>query len=142
MAKLGASAGWDGNYCETLTAASTLGVGDSGKIYFLDLAAGFTTTLPAASGNAGWNATFVVKTAPSGTSNYVVSSASSSDYVLGSVSAGAADDAADTSDGTDTQVNFIDGSAVAGDWVKLICDGSAWYIVGGLGKVAAGITIS
>tara|TARA_B100001029_G_scaffold628_2_gene453 strand:- start:14180 stop:14605 length:426 start_codon:yes stop_codon:yes gene_type:complete len=141
MAKLGANAGWDGSYCESLTAASTLGVGDSGKIFFLDLAAGFTATLPAASGSAGWNATFVVKTAPSG-ADYVVSSASSADYVLGSVSAGATDDVADTSDGTDTQVNFIDGNAVAGDWVKLICDGSAWYIVGGLGKVAAGITIS
>ena len=41
-----------------------------------------------------------------------------------------------------TQVNFADGSAVVGDWIKLVCDGSAWYIVGGLGKVAAGITIS
>ena len=141
MAKLGASHGWAGNHCESLTEASTLGQGDSGKIYFLDLAAGLTTTLPAASGNAGWNATFVVKTAPSG-ADYAVSSASSSDYVLGSVSAGGASDAADTSDGTDTQVNFVDGNAVAGDWVKLVCDGSAWYIVGGLGKVAAGITIS
>jgi len=142
MAKLGASNSWAGNHCESLTAASTLGQGDSGKIFFLDLAAGLTTTLPACSGNAGWNATFVVKTAPASTADYVVSSASSTDYVLGSVSAGAVDDAADTSDGTDTQVNFVDGSAVAGDWVKLICDGSAWYIVGGLGKVAAGITIS
>ena len=35
MAKLGASAGWSGNYCEDLTAASTLGSGDNGKIFFL-----------------------------------------------------------------------------------------------------------
>ena len=141
MAKLGASHGWAGNHCEDLTAASTLGAGDSGKVFFLNSATEFTTTLPACSGNAGWNVTFVVKAAPDG-ANYVVSSASSADYVLGSVSAGGASDAADTSDGTDTQVNFIGGSSVAGDWVKLICDGSAWYIVGGLGKVAAGITIS
>ena len=141
MAKLGASAGWSCNYCEDLTAASTLGSGDNGKIFFLNSATEFTTTLPACSGNAGYSATFVIKAAPSG-ANYVVSCASSSDYVLGSLSAGAADDVADTSDGTDTQVNFVDGSAVVGDWIKLVCDGSAWYIVGGLGKVAAGITIS
>ena len=140
MAKLGASHGWAGNHCESLTEASTLGQGDSGKVIILDLAGAFTTTLPACSGNAGWNVTIVVKTAPDG-ANYVVSSASSSDYVLGSVDTGA-DSTADTSDGTDTQINFIDGEAVAGDWVKLVCDGSAWKRVGGLGKVAAGITIS
>ena len=141
MAKLGASAGLSGNYCEDLTAASTLGSGDNGKIFFLNSATEFTTTLPACSGNAGYSVIFVIKAAPDG-ANYVVSSASSSDYVLGSLSAGAADDVADTSDGTDTQINFIDSEAVAGDWVKLVCDGSASYIVGGLGKVAAGITIS
>ena len=141
MAKLGASAGWSGNYCQDLTETSTLGSGDSGKIFFLNHATEFTTTLPACSGNAGFNVTFVVKDAPE-TDAYIVSSASSTDYVLGSVSAGAVDDAADTSDGTDTQINFVAGSAVIGDWVKLVCDGSAWYIVGGLAKVAAGITIS
>ena len=141
MAKLGASAGWSGNYAHDLTEASTLGSGDSGKVFFLNSATEFTTTLPACSGNAGFNVTFVIKAAPSGAA-YVVSSASSSDYILGSVSAGAADDVADTSDGTDTQINFAAGSAVVGDWVNLVCDGSAWYIVGGLGKVAAGITIS
>ena len=141
MAKLGASAGWSGNYAHDLTEASTLGSGDSGKVFFLNSATEFTTTLPACSGNAGFNVTFVIKAAPSGAA-YVVSSASSSDYILGSVSAGAADDVADTSDGTDTQINFADGSAVVGDWVNLVCDGSALYIVGGLGKVAAGITIS
>jgi len=139
MAKLGASHGWAGNHCEDLTAASTLGSGDSGKVFFLNSAAEFTTTLPACSGNAGWNVTFVIKAAPSG-ANYVVSSASSGDYVLGSVVDGAG--TVDTSDGTDTQINFVSGQAVAGDWVKLVCDGSAWYIVGGLGAVAAGITIS
>ena len=102
MAKLGASAGWSGNYAHDLTEASTLGSGDSGKVFFLNSATEFTTTLPACSGNAGFNVTFVIKAAPSGAA-YVVSSASSSDYILGSVSAGAADDVADTSDGTDTQ---------------------------------------
>ena len=141
MAKLGASAGWNGNYAYDLTEASTLGSGDSGKVFFLNLAGAFATVLPSCSGNAGYNVTFVVKTAPSG-GNYSVQSGSSTDYILGSVSAGQSNDTADSSDGTDTRINFIDGSAVAGDYVKLVCDGSSWYIVGGLGKVAAGITIS
>ena len=60
----------------------------------------------------------------------------------GSVSAGAADDVADTSDGSDTTISFVGGSSVAGDWIKIVSDGTNYYIVGGLGKVAAGITIS
>ena len=52
MAKLGASAGWSGNYAHDLTEASTLGSGDSGKVFFLNSATEFTTTLPACSGNA------------------------------------------------------------------------------------------
>ena len=141
MAKLGTRAGWSGNYCEDLTETTSLTPGDSGKVFFLNSSTEFTVTLPSvADAGAGFNCKFIVKAAPDG-ANYVVSSASSSDYVLGSVDTGA-DSTADTSDGTDTQINFIDGSAVAGDWVKLVCDGSAWYIVGGLGKVAAGITIS
>jgi len=139
MARLGANAGWSENYAQDLTEASTLASGDSGKIFYLNSATEFTTTLPACSGNAGFSVTFIVKAAPSG-ANYVISSASSSDYILGSVVDGAG--TVDTSDGTDTNVNFINGQAVVGDWVKLTCDGSSWYIVGGLGKVAAGITIN
>jgi len=98
----------------------------------------FATTLPAPS-NIGWEATFIVKGAPSGASYTVVTP---SGAILGSVSAGAADDVADSSDGSDTIITFVDGSAVAGDYVKLVADGTNYYIVGGLGKVAAGITIS
>tara|TARA_Y100000310_G_scaffold90687_1_gene87982 strand:- start:180 stop:605 length:426 start_codon:yes stop_codon:yes gene_type:complete len=139
MAKLGATAGWSDNYCHDLTATNTLATGDSGKIFFLNSGTEFTTNLPACSNNAGYSATFVVKAAPSG-ANYVVECAGT-DTIVGSISAGAASDVADTSS-SGTQINFVDSEAVAGDWIKLICDGSNWYIVGGLGKVAAGITIT
>jgi hypothetical protein len=121
-----------------LTEASTLSSADSGKVFMLNSATEFATTLPAPS-NTGWEATFIVKAAPSG-ANYTIVAPSGA--ILGSVSAGAADDVADTSDGTDTTISFIGGSSVAGDYVKLVSDGTNFYIVGGLGKVAAGITIS
>jgi hypothetical protein len=121
-----------------LTEASTLTVADSGKVFMLNATSEFATTLPAPS-NIGWEGTFIVKAAPSGASYTVVAP---SGAVLGSVSAGAADDVADTSDGSDTTITFVDGSAVAGDYVKLVSDGTNYYIIAGLGKVAAGITIS
>jgi hypothetical protein len=121
-----------------LTAASTLSIADSGKVFMLTSASEFATTLPAPS-NTGWEGTFIVKAAPSGASYTIVAP---SGAILGSVSAGAADDVADTSDGSDTIITFVDGQAVEGDYIKLVSDGTNYYIVGGLGKVAAGITIS
>ena len=120
-----------------LTAASSLANADSGKVFLLNSATEFATTLPAP--KKGWEGTFIVKAAPSG-ANYTVVAPSGA--ILGSISAGAADDAADTSDGSDTTISFVDGEAVAGDYVKLVCDGTNYYIIGGLAKVAAGITIS
>ena len=119
-----------------LTAASSLANADSGKIFFLNSATEFATTLPAP--KKGWEGTFIVKAAPDGADYTIVAP---SGAILGSISAGAADDAADTSDGSDTTITFVDGAAVVGDYVKLVCDGTNYYIIGGLAKVAAGITI-
>lgn len=119
-----------------LTEASSLANADSGKIFFLNSATEFATTLPAP--KKGWEGTFIVKAAPSGASYTIVTP---SGAILGSISAGAADDVADTSDGSDTTITFADGDAVVGDYVKLVCDGTNYYIIGGLAKVADGITI-
>ena len=123
---------------KTLAASETLSMADSGKVFMLTATEEFATTLPAPS-NTGWEGTFVVKGAPSGASYTVVTPSAA---ILGNVSAGAADDVGDTSDGSDTTITFVDGSAVKGDYVKLVSDGSNYFILGGLGKVAAGITIS
>lgn len=120
-----------------LTAASSLANADSGKIFMLNSATEFATTLPAP--KKGWEGTFIVKAAPSGASYTIVTP---SGAILGSVSAGAADDVADTSDGSDTTITFVNGQAVAGDYIKLVCDGTNYYIIGGLAKIAAGLTIS
>jgi len=119
-----------------LTAASSLANADSGKVFMLNSATEFATTLPAP--KKGWEGTFIVKAAPSG-ANYTVVTPSGA--ILGSISAGEADAVADTSDGSDTTISFVDAKAVVGDYVKLVCDGTNYYIIGGLAKVADGITI-
>lgn len=120
-----------------LTEASSLANADSGKVFLLNADTEFATTLP--SPKKGWEGTFIVKTAPSG-ADYTI--ATPSGAIIGSISAGGVDDAADSSDGTDTIITFVDANAVAGDYVKLVCDGTNYYIIGGLAQVAAGITIS
>ena len=117
-----------------LTAASTLSVADSGKVLFLNSSAEFATTLPAPS--KGLKFSFVVKAAPSGASYTIVTP---SGAILGSCAQGNA--VPDMSDGSDTIITFVDGSAVVGDRIDLICDGTNYYIVGGLAKVGAGMTI-
>lgn len=63
---------------EDLTAASSLTAADSGKVFMLSLAAGFTTTLPASTAiTAGWNCKFIIKTA--NTSSYLIAEDTSVD---------------------------------------------------------------
>ena len=134
MAKLGSRAGWSGNYCHDLTATTSLTPSDSGKVFFLNSAAEFTTTLPSvADAGAGFNVKFIIKAAPSG-ANYVISEKASSDtnkIIVNGISE------LETDDGEDgvynagcTFINFIASAAVAGDWVELLCDGTSWYATG------------
>ena len=143
MAKLGSRAGWSGNYCHDLTATTSLTPSDSGKVFFLNSAAEFTTTLPSvADAGAGFNVKFIIKAAPSG-ANYVISEKASSDtnkIIVNGISE------LETDDGEDgvynagcTFINFIASAAVAGDWVELLCDGTNWYATGQT-NADAGIT--
>ena len=143
MAKLGSRAGWSGNYCHDLTATTSLTPSDSGKVFFLNSAAEFTTTLPSvADAGAGFNVKFIIKAAPSG-ANYVISEKASSDtnkIIVNGISE------LETDDGEDgvynagcTFINFIASAAVAGDWVELLCDGTNWYATGQT-KADGGVT--
>lgn len=122
----------------TLTAAATLDVSDSGALILLNLAGGFTVTLPAPA--AGLAFDFLVKTAP--TTAYIVSSGSSNtDIIIGHVlsSSGAAEDTEATAGGD--VVNFVASTAVAGDRLKLESDGTYWY-ASAICAAAGGITIT
>ena len=119
-----------------LTAASTLTAAQSGRVFFLNSATEFATTLPAPV--AGLAYTFIVKTAPSGAS-YTVVTASSANIIKGQAypASGAA---GDTGTADDT-ISFVDAQAVAGDMVTVISDGTSWFAKA-FCAVAAGVTFT
>lgn len=112
---------------EDLTAAKTLDVFDSGKIFTLNLAGGFNVTLPSPTADdiTGVTYTFIVKTSPDG-ANYTLT-LGTADLIVGQVYSSTGGDAdSETSAGADV-VNFVDGTAVQGDRVELVFDGVVCY---------------
>ena len=122
-----------------LTASKTLDVSESGSTFYLNLAGGFTLTLPAPGLGLAFN--FIVKTAP--TTAYIVANhlGSSGDNIIGHVlsSSGGAEDAETTAGGD--QVNFVANTAVGGDRLTLESDGTYWYASARC-AAAGGITIT
>ena len=122
-----------------LTAVTTLSEADSGKTIFLNSATEFAVTLPNV--KAGLNFNFVVKAAPSGASYTIV--AANESEMFGQIYT------SDINSATDADFNiiaaktitFADGVAVVGDSVKLISDGTYWYVKG-FCSVYNGITIT
>jgi len=111
---------------ESLTAASTLDALDSGKVFMLNLAGGFTTTLPLPqSVGSGWSASFLVSTAP--TTSYILSTGTTSIYAVGVSSQDAAGDAQSSAGTADTNINFVGSQALVGDRVDIFTDGVAYY---------------
>ena len=113
---------------------------ESGRVYFLNAAGAFVSTLPAAA--LGLEYTFIVKTAPSGASYTVVTPAAAQIIAGHVLTSGFADSGSDveTTAGANS-VNFVDGVAVAGDRAHFISDGTNWY-VSAICAVEAGITIT
>lgn len=126
-------------YVEDLTAASTLTSADCGKILMLNSATEFATTLP--SPTSGCQLRFVVKAAPASAS-YTVVTASSANLLIGGINeleVDTGDDGPYDADG-DT-ITFVDGTAVVGDFVELISDGTSWYLHG-QAQADGGITVA
>lgn len=118
---------------EVVTGANTLTAAESGTTYFLDLAAGFLSTLPSPALGLWYK--FVVKTAPSGGS-YTIGGGTANNifgmHVERAGGAGVAGSAEDT-------ITFVDGQSIAGDWVVIESDGTNWYSFG-MVDVSAGVT--
>lgn len=108
---------------QTLTAAATLTSADSGKLFYLGAAGGFTVTLP---NTDGFWCDFIVTVAP--TTAYIIAGGTA-DKMAGTVlsaSGGAEDtEAAATGD----QLNFVASTAVVGDRATVNCDGTNTYVV-------------
>jgi hypothetical protein len=123
---------------EDVTATNVITADESGKVFFLNSATEFVSTLPAPA--AGLRYTFIVKAAPSGAS-YTVVTASSANIIKG-VQFTAEDAAGSGDSGTaDDTISFVDGQAVAGDRVDVISDGTSWFAYA-FSKVKAGITFT
>lgn len=124
---------------EDLTAENTLTAADSGKILFLNAETEFETTLPSPA--AGLHFKFIVKAAPASAS-YTIVTASSANIIIGGINeleVDTGDDGPYDADG-DT-ITFVDGTAVVGDWVELVSDGTSWYVTG-QANADGGITIT
>jgi len=132
---------------EVLDGAKSLVRGDSGKVFVFGSATGFTLTLPAvADAGNGWNAKFVVGTAPT-SGNHVVTEATASDTNIlhggiceADVSAAAS--AAATAGTGATQVNFLASNANIGDFVEITAVNSLWVITSSMSQADASVTIT
>jgi hypothetical protein len=120
----------------SLVTTRTVLASENGKTFYLNLAAGFVTTLPAPA--LGLKYTFIVGTAPSGGS-YTVVSAGSSNIIKG-LQNSVAGDAGDSGTADDT-ISFVDGQALPADKVTVESDGTSWFAYA-ISKVAAGITFT
>ncbi|MEE9302978.1 MAG: hypothetical protein V3U84_04245 [Thiotrichaceae bacterium] len=113
-----------GSY-ETLITTKSVEAEDSGKTFFLDLAGGFTVTLPVPA--LGLRFRFVVKTAP--TTAYIIVTDSSANIIQGSIcSPEVVALVAVVADADD--INFVANLALPGDWCELESDGTSWFLRG------------
>lgn len=125
---------------EVVTATNVITALESGKVFFLNSATEFVSTLPAPA--AGLNFEFIVTAAPSGAS-YTIVTASLANIIKGHVLSSDLNNASDAdfeTSGGDT-ISFVDGAAVAGDRVTLRCDGTNWFAYGAC-SAQGGITIT
>ena len=110
---------------EVVTAANTITAAENGKVFFLNSATEFASTLPAPFGGAHY--TFIVTAAPSGAS-YTVVTEGGCQILAGSVHAATKGDSGDIeTTAAGTTVTFVDGAAVVGDQCELWSDGTSWF---------------
>jgi hypothetical protein len=98
---------------------------ESGKTFFLDLAAGFVTTLPAVA--IGLRFKFVLRTAVTGSMTIVCPAAAAlfKGHVLSNDLNAASDADFDTT--AVATLTFVANKAVAGDCVEVVSDGVNWF---------------
>ncbi len=125
--------GWEVGAYESLTAAKTLDAKlSNGMTYGLNLAGGFTVTLPSvANAGAGWRCRFRVETNP--TTAYIITEDTSvdTDVLTGGVhERDHTAAAASPYSAAFTQVNFVASVAVAGDEIEIRCNGTRYYVHG------------
>ncbi len=121
---------------EIVTATNVITASEAGKVFYLNSATEFQSTLPALSTvSAGTRFRFIVAAAPSGASYTIITGNSLENKIYGMVEVNGAAVAAVTED----TITFADGAAAIGDWAQLDSDGTNWYL-SGQGVAAGAIT--
>ena len=128
---------------EDITAAKALTSADSGKIFGLNLAAGFTVTLPAISdAGAGWFADFYVKLVTT-SNNYIITEKTSAD--TNKIVSQFLEAETDTSDDGPHNVGHttitFQATPTIGDKVSIFCDGTS-YFASGVTQDDAGVALA
>lgn len=112
---------------ETVSAANVITAAESGKTFFLALAGGFASTLPAPA--AGLKYRFVVSVAP--TTAYTIVTNGSANIIKGGINELEVDTGDDGPYDNDADtLTFVANVAVVGDWVDFESDGTSWFIRG------------
>ena len=118
---------------ESLTANKSLGKADSGKIFYMDAAAGLSAiVLPAAAtAGSGWNAKFVVSTVTT-TNNYVITELTSSDTnkIVSHMSLLELDSGDDGLHSAGHTIITFEGTPALGDHVDIHCNGTNFFATG------------
>jgi hypothetical protein len=119
-----------------ITAVKAVSAAESGTTFFIDNATGFASTLPAPA--LGLRYTFVNKTANT-SGNHTVVTTGSSNIIAGGLNdmGGAAGSVLGDGD----TISFVANQSVAGDTVRVISDGTSWFLNGST-RVAAGVTVT
>ena len=105
---------------------------DSGKTFMVSGGAQTVTLLPAADLVEGWNCRFVTTASPSGDKTL----SAGSGIIHGSCQ-DAGNGVACGTDGTAVQGVIIEAASQAGNYLDIVCDGSAYYARGVQGQNAA-----
>lgn len=119
---------------EVVVAANTILAAESGKTFFLNHATGFASTLPAPA--AGLRFKFVVTTQPTSGNNTIVTDGG--DNVIEGMA-----DVASTLvlAANEDSINIVASTAIIGDWLEVISDGTSWFVTGQSGA-SGGITFT
>lgn len=119
---------------EVVTGANTITAAESGKTFFLNSATGFASTLPAPA--AGLRFKFIVTTQPT-SGNCTVVTNGGSNVIEGMADVNSTLVLAANED----SINIVASTAIVGDWVEVISDGTSWFVNGASGA-AGGITFT
>lgn len=111
---------------EIVITTNVITADEHGKTFYLDLAGGFVSTLPAVA--LGLTFTFIVKTAPTG--SYTIVCPAAAALFKGQVLTNDVNSGTDSDFGTagEATITLVLNKAVAGDRVVVNCDGTNWHV--------------